>query len=87
MSQVDDNVPLHIETPLLESRPLSASSGKTVWLKMENRRRPAHSRFVVSGSLARNTLAVALRVSSLPLEETRVSPWLTRVATCESRSR
>src|SRR5690348_7859379 len=28
-------VPLHIETPLLESRPLSALSGATVWLKME----------------------------------------------------
>lgn len=27
--------PLHIETPLLESRPLSALSGKSVWLKME----------------------------------------------------
>jgi L-serine/L-threonine ammonia-lyase len=26
---------LHIETPLLESRPLSALSGKTIWLKME----------------------------------------------------
>jgi len=40
MSQVDDNVPLHIETPLLESRPLSASSGKTVWLKMETSQAP-----------------------------------------------
>jgi L-serine/L-threonine ammonia-lyase len=27
---------LHIETPLLESRPLSASSGGTVWLKMDS---------------------------------------------------
>jgi L-serine/L-threonine ammonia-lyase len=27
--------PLHIETPLLQSRPLSAVSGMTVWLKME----------------------------------------------------
>jgi L-serine/L-threonine ammonia-lyase len=26
---------LHIETPLLESRPLSTLSGKTIWLKME----------------------------------------------------
>ena len=28
-------MPLHIETPLLESRPLSRLSGKTIWLKME----------------------------------------------------
>ena len=27
--------PLHIETPLIESRPLSARSGRRVWLKME----------------------------------------------------
>ncbi len=27
--------PLHIETPLLQSRPLSAASRKSVWLKME----------------------------------------------------
>ncbi|WP_207460102.1 serine/threonine dehydratase family protein [Azospirillum sp. SYSU D00513] len=27
--------PLHIETPLLESRPLSARAGRGVWLKME----------------------------------------------------
>jgi len=27
--------PLHIETPLIESRPLSACSERRVWLKME----------------------------------------------------
>ncbi|HEX8048695.1 pyridoxal-phosphate dependent enzyme, partial [Rhizobium sp.] len=26
---------LHIETPLLESRPLSVASGRSVWLKMD----------------------------------------------------
>jgi L-serine/L-threonine ammonia-lyase len=30
-----DVTPLHIETPLLESRSLSTLSGKTIWLKME----------------------------------------------------
>ncbi len=28
-------MPLHIQTPLLQSRPLSLQTGKTVWLKME----------------------------------------------------
>lgn len=28
-------MPLHIETPLVESRPLSLASGKSVWLKLE----------------------------------------------------
>ena len=27
--------PLHIETPLFESRPLSILAGRSVWLKME----------------------------------------------------
>jgi L-serine/L-threonine ammonia-lyase len=31
---------MHIETPLLESRSLSTSSGKTVWLKMESSQPP-----------------------------------------------
>ena len=31
----DRCVPLHIETPLLESRPLSLATGKSVWLKMD----------------------------------------------------
>lgn len=35
MSECPEVTPLHIETPLLESRPLSTLSGKTVWLKME----------------------------------------------------
>jgi L-serine/L-threonine ammonia-lyase len=35
MSRCSDVAPLHIETPLLESRSLSALSGKTIWLKME----------------------------------------------------
>src|SRR5689334_3650577 len=28
-------MPLHIETPLIESRPLGAAAGRTVWLKLE----------------------------------------------------
>jgi L-serine/L-threonine ammonia-lyase len=28
-------MPLHIQTPLLESRPLSLASGRSIWLKME----------------------------------------------------
>ncbi len=28
-------MPLHLETPLLESRPLSQASGRTIWLKMD----------------------------------------------------
>ncbi len=28
-------MPLHIQTPLLESRPLSLSSGRSIWLKLE----------------------------------------------------
>jgi L-serine/L-threonine ammonia-lyase len=35
VSKHSDVTPLHIETPLVESRPLSVLSGKTVWLKME----------------------------------------------------
>ena len=35
MSKRSDSTPLHIETPLLESRPLSTLAGKTIWLKME----------------------------------------------------
>lgn len=35
MSKYPDVTPLHIETPLLESRALSTVSGRTVWLKME----------------------------------------------------
>jgi L-serine/L-threonine ammonia-lyase len=35
MKKCPDVTPLHIETPLLESRPLSKVSGKKVWLKME----------------------------------------------------
>lgn len=32
--------PLHIETPLFESRPLSIGAGRTVWLKMETMQAP-----------------------------------------------
>ena len=28
-------MPLHIETPLIESRPLSLASGRSVWLKLD----------------------------------------------------
>jgi L-serine/L-threonine ammonia-lyase len=35
INQCLGGAPLHFETPLVESRPLSALSGKTVWLKME----------------------------------------------------
>ncbi|WP_267554728.1 pyridoxal-phosphate dependent enzyme, partial [Rhizobium rhizogenes] len=28
-------MPLHLETPLLESQPLSHASGRSIWLKMD----------------------------------------------------
>jgi len=33
-------MPLHIETPLVESRPLSLASGRRVWLKLDNLQPP-----------------------------------------------
>src|SRR5579875_1224346 len=35
MHDADDTSPLHIQTPLIEARALSAVAGRSVWLKME----------------------------------------------------
>ncbi|MCC5859553.1 MAG: pyridoxal-phosphate dependent enzyme, partial [Ectothiorhodospiraceae bacterium] len=32
---MEQRIPLHIETPLVESRPLSVSTGRSVWLKLD----------------------------------------------------
>lgn len=74
--------PLHIETPLVEFRPLSALSGKTVCLKMEAVQPPGSFKIRGIGLAARNTPGRRYALHLYRQEAMQVLPSPTPVAIC-----